>query len=273
MAARVVFAPLFFSFHHPKYQQLHMRDLCQCAQIPLELLSYINANESFSLFGRQNAGQGGDFCHEELNKRIKANLPPVMPSFDVWTRICRKLEDLEEIRNSLLASTESKSNFRNHDQEVTMMRREIRSKSTIFHDPLLKYAPVKALNGSLLSNDLVDVKYQANENYKNYKEHFLENDTSYEAKIKSPIFVTEQERIEFNKIDNKKKSEVHEILLQMIETIQNKDVKKAKQNYLQSNEKKFKHKQFVDFYYEVKDVIDEENMIDGYEIEEDESNE
>ena len=115
-----------------------MRDLWQRAQMPEELLSYINTNESFSFSGRKNAGQGGDFVHEELNKRIKSNLPPVMPSFDDWTRICRKLEDLEEIRDTLLTPAESKASFKNHDEEVTMLRREIRSNMTISHEPDLK---------------------------------------------------------------------------------------------------------------------------------------
>ena len=63
--------------------------------MPEPLKSLIQNNESFSLSGKQNAGQGCDFIHEELNKRVKSFLPPIMPTPDVWRRVCRKLKELK----------------------------------------------------------------------------------------------------------------------------------------------------------------------------------
>ena len=91
MAARVQFAPLYYSFRHPKYQYLHLRDLWQRALMPAEVRSFLSANESFSMSGKANGGQGGDFVLEELNRTIKSHLPPVMPTTEVWQRVCRKL--------------------------------------------------------------------------------------------------------------------------------------------------------------------------------------
>ena len=54
--------------------------------MPEPLLEFVNSNESFSLSGKNNTGQGSDFLHEELNKKIKSLLPPVMPTNEVWTR-------------------------------------------------------------------------------------------------------------------------------------------------------------------------------------------
>ena len=59
--ARIQFAPLFYSFKHPKYQKLHLRDLCQRAQMLDMLKGYIESHESFSVSGVNNCGQGGDF--------------------------------------------------------------------------------------------------------------------------------------------------------------------------------------------------------------------
>ena len=87
MGVRIQFAPLFYSFHHPKYQQLHLRDLWQRVQMPERLKSFIENNESFSLSGKQNASQGCDFIHDELNKRVKSFLSPIMPTPDVWGRV------------------------------------------------------------------------------------------------------------------------------------------------------------------------------------------
>ena len=92
MAARFQFAPLFYSFKHPKYQVLHLRDLFERAQIPDEIRSYVESHESFSSSALQNRGQGGDFVQEESIKLIKSFLPPGIPSQEIWTRVVGKLK-------------------------------------------------------------------------------------------------------------------------------------------------------------------------------------
>ena len=72
MAARVQFAPLFFSFHHPRYQHLFMCDILQRLQVPEELKHSVSFHKCFILSDKDNAGQGGDFVHDEISKRIKA---------------------------------------------------------------------------------------------------------------------------------------------------------------------------------------------------------
>ena len=140
MAARVQFAPLFFSFHHPRYQHLFMRDIWLRVQMPEELNHFVSYHECFSLSGKDNAGQGGDFVHEELNKRIKALLPPLMPTEETWTRICRNLKDLEELRNSIFKISPSQKKFPNLTNEITMIRREIRS--SLFMNDLTNVSPI-----------------------------------------------------------------------------------------------------------------------------------
>lgn len=100
MAARIQFAPLFYSFQYRKYQRLYLRDIWQRVQMSDILQNYLCAQESFNVSGKENAGQGGDFLHQELNKRIKSLFPTVMHTEDVCRKIFRNLEDLEEFRNS-----------------------------------------------------------------------------------------------------------------------------------------------------------------------------
>ncbi|CAC5359316.1 unnamed protein product [Mytilus coruscus] len=71
--------PLFFAGNHPKYQELHLRDLCDRVQYPPELALEMKNTESFSVSGEFNKGQGADFVHEETNKFIKSFLPPWGP--------------------------------------------------------------------------------------------------------------------------------------------------------------------------------------------------
>ena len=65
MASRIQFAPLFYSFKHPKYQVLHLRDLFERAKMPDKIRSYVESHESFSPSGLQNRGQRGGFLQEE----------------------------------------------------------------------------------------------------------------------------------------------------------------------------------------------------------------
>ena len=48
VASRIQFAPLFYSFKHPKYQVLHLRDLFERAKMPGKIRSYVESHESFS---------------------------------------------------------------------------------------------------------------------------------------------------------------------------------------------------------------------------------
>ena len=58
LAARIQFAPLFYSFKHLKYQKLHLQGICQRAQMPDMLKYYVESHESFSVSGVNNRRQG-----------------------------------------------------------------------------------------------------------------------------------------------------------------------------------------------------------------------
>ena len=83
---------------------------------------------------------------------------------------------------------------------------------------------LKSIDGLNLDPDLKDVnKYIAEDNYENYKRNFYEMRT-YSTKIKTPVFVLQSDRIEYNKIQNKTKSErivqTDELLIFLIKNFQ-----------------------------------------------------
>ena len=83
---------------------------------------------------------------------------------------------------------------------------------------------LKSIDGLNLYPDLKDVnKYIAEDNYENYKRNFYEMRT-YSTKIKTPVFVLQSDRIEYNKIQNKTKSErivqIDELLIFLIKNFQ-----------------------------------------------------
>ena len=100
LAARIQFAPLFYSFKHLKYQKLHLQDICQRAQMPDMLKYYVESHESFSVSGVNNRRQGY-FIQEENSKLIKSFLPPGMPSAETWYRVHRKATSPKEIKQSV----------------------------------------------------------------------------------------------------------------------------------------------------------------------------
>ena len=134
MSTWVQLAPLFYSFKHSKYQQLHLRDLCERVQMPDSIKSYVEGHESFSVSNFSNRGQGGDFIQEEANKTIKLFLLPGMPSSEIWKRVCRKAVTLKELKESVCDTTAGKKiRYKRHLHKVTMIRREMSPKFHLSH--------------------------------------------------------------------------------------------------------------------------------------------
>ena len=199
MSARVQLATLFYSFKHPKYQQLYLRDLCERVRMPNSIKSHVEGHERFSVSNCSNRGQGGDFIQEEANKSIKSFLLPGMPSSEIWKRFCRKAATLKELKELVCDKTAGKKiRYKRHLHEVRMMRREIRVQNFASQ---ISYEQnnLISLDGLPLDSDLANLKYTAVENYDHYKEQYGLN-SLFGCNIKTPIFVTPREREEKNEI-------------------------------------------------------------------------
>ena len=99
IAARVELASLIFATKHPKYQEIHIRDMINWVRYSPDVLQHLQANVAFSVSGVQNKAQGADFIQEEQKKLVKAFLPPGMPTPQVWQNISRKADSLKHIKN------------------------------------------------------------------------------------------------------------------------------------------------------------------------------
>ena len=66
MAGRVAFIPLFFARQHPKYRELHLRDMVQRVTAPPDVQDYMCKSEAFSTTSTDNSAQGADFIHEQV---------------------------------------------------------------------------------------------------------------------------------------------------------------------------------------------------------------
>ena len=247
MAARIQFAPLFYLFKHPKYQVLHLRDLFERAQMPDQIRSYVESHESFSPSVLQNRGQGGDFVQEEI---IKSFLPPGIPSQEIWTPVCRKAETLKELKTSVCEVGNVNLKYKRYLNEETMICRELRSTNLLSASK----SDLKSVDGIALDYDLTNLKYNANENYNNYKESYVRNGT-FDCEIKIPIFMTPPEREHFNKIENKKEDDIAAEIAKLVSEMPDSEVRDS---YLKYSKRwdRIKQKDLVSLYCEVKQSLD-----------------
>ena len=115
---------------------------------------------------------GGDYLTENENCHLKSHLPPGVPMLQNWIISNRNHEKFIKNRESVFKkagvtdpSTESSSIF-NFDNEVTMLRKEIR-KSVILAHPYEEF-PLRSLEGNLLHPNLINFYHTAVENYSRY---------------------------------------------------------------------------------------------------------
>jgi hypothetical protein len=97
LASRAVFSPLFFGLNMPFYMETIIRDSMICVQCPSAVREFIEKNESDSVSGNHNKGEGGDFVLENINRKIKSFMPPGLSSDERWTTVCRNIDRLDEV--------------------------------------------------------------------------------------------------------------------------------------------------------------------------------
>ena len=267
MVSRIQLLKLFYSFNHRKYQKLLLRDLCQRVQMPDTLLEHINSHESFSTSGEPNRGEGADFVHENSNRVTKSFLPPGMPTADVWKRVCRKATDLTKLKENALGNLKkSQKRYKKHDNEVTMMCREIRSLEYMTMSPE-NFSQIKSIDGNSLDCELCDFRYNADENYKNYKNELKETQ-KFGCNILNPIFITPDERKEFNKIETKTKSKIIEEIKKVLSKMPSEETVKDIEQDLKKGEK-LKKPELIDIFYDTERRL--EQQLAEVEVEETDS--
>lgn len=272
MAARTTFAPLFYIGHHPKYQLLLTRDLVERVNYDEPVKTYVRNTESFTASGDTKKGQGGDFIHEEVNKKVKSFLPPTgIPTQDTWKNIIRKCKKLEEMKKHVLASSgfsdeKQKKRPKKFDHEVTMIRKQFRER--------LSYVKgqenLRSLSGDELDKSLCDFTFTAKQNYIDYKES-LSKTRMYGMTKLSPVFVTTHDREEYEKIENKTVDEIKQKIKEIIESMPNKDETIPFELLLNRKTNKKKHV-YVTTYYEALKILDTQLAIVDLEKEEEQRN-
>ena len=105
-----------------------------------------------------------------------------------------------------------------------------------------------------IEEDLVDLKYTAEENYKLFKENFFETG-KYNAKISNPVFVTKTEREEFQKTENKTKFYITQEITKILDEMPDNE---AAANWKRDMKGNVKYHELVSMFYIVKSIYNEQ---------------
>ena len=272
LAARAAFSPLFYARNHPRYRELHLRDMLDRIQCPTELREDIEAHESFSVSGIHNRGQGSDFIHEEVNRTVKSLLPPGAVTPEIWTRVCRKADMLTDMKKRCLLSAGLKSAAesgekapKKHELEEAMVRREMRTANLL--DSPSEQKELTSLSGEMLDYDLPNMVHTIQDSYDEYKKDFVETGTFGGVKLSTCLYVTTKERQYGEAIENKTKDEIKTEIVTMIREA-GLDQCEASLGKLKKSTPKA---QYLKVYYEVVEVMEEEYAKKMAEEEEDDN--
>ncbi|XP_062569670.1 uncharacterized protein LOC134231718 [Saccostrea cucullata] len=234
-SGKAVFAPLFHARNHPHYQDIEMTEAIQRQSVPAEVVSSFNQTESVCLSEDKTSGEGLDFKAEVVNKDVQSWMPRGVPTGDDWLRVTRNLENLKEIRKrayemmcSSATSTNQRSNQStssrsNLSEQIFAWRVHLRSKDYLA-DPCDATVDHVSLTSEELDPSLIDITARAENLRKKYFDKLCLGETS-EDMAPEPVYVTKKERMEKSLISNKSKSEIYDVIVSLLETVCNPDLK------------------------------------------------
>ena len=114
----------------------------------------------------------------------------------------------------------------------------------------------KSLDGKILLNeDLVQFSNNAENNIKSYITSILHSES---VKL-VPVYVTEQERLDAEKVENMTKAEITIKILEATNILDDEDMQLFHEERFQKNIKNKNKDSYINFYYEVLEIISNTN--------------
>ena len=96
--ARYLFADVWFTRKHTKYQLIFCFEALQRHIMPAIIKDFLIENEAFSKSGRTDAHQGLDFVLEEYNKSVKHWISGA-PDYERWEKVILNIDNLAKLRS------------------------------------------------------------------------------------------------------------------------------------------------------------------------------
>ena len=94
-------SPLFYGFNKTQYMEIDLRHNITMNQCPDVVQQFISHALALSQSGHPSKCEGGDFILESKNKRMKMWLPSGAPTWERWLRVCRNLDSMDRMKDSI----------------------------------------------------------------------------------------------------------------------------------------------------------------------------
>ncbi|XP_045198503.2 uncharacterized protein LOC123552823 [Mercenaria mercenaria] len=236
---------LFYGLNMTTYMDLWFRFDNTVLQAPPEVQDFIKKNICMSQSGHPSKAEGGDFILERTNKKIKSYMPHGVPTDERWTRVCRSIDNIEEIKRAFISKDQHTDG---DDRTTNKYFRKFSAPDAVedYSNKIRMYLTGGGQHTSTddkpLDHDLVnfDVKCEANKS--KYYENFPDV-----LRICERIFITPDDRSNHFDITQKDKETIQKMIINVLKDIHDaggieestvltqqwsKDVKNGKKNIL-----------------------------------------
>ena len=273
-AGRATMAKLFSARHHPMYRQIEMNDSFMYNCMPKDVKQHINSTMSVNLSGVPHSGEGADFKLETVNKAVQNFLPSV-PTASDWQSACANLAPLQKLRKATFADLkveepkpQTPHNPPEIKDQVLAFRRLLRSNEYI-KNPAQKCQHT-SLKGNALDDDLVNFCKLAREKrakfFEVFQAHASDPIHSTLPFKEPPVFVTTNERIDYELIDNKTIAEIKTRIQSLIESINDEDLRhffeeEYASDFEQKKGKKPVKADYINYYHILSEFKEQETSL------------
>ena len=272
MAGRAVFAKLWSARNHPLYRELEMSDSISFARMPQQVRDFVCKTWSINTSGIPGTGEGPDFKLEEKNKVIQ-NWVPSVPYGPDWVRACANEASLSELRKKVFHDIGIKDSQHkevrqesNLDAEVKKFRTSLR-KAEYVSKPKAR-PTVVSLDGAVLDKDLVKLCGLAREKRSKFFDAYINYEASRNVTRtgvpfkEEPVFVTTQERDQFNSIENKSISDIKTMITEKLAQIEDQNILEGYEDVFREEvaRKGVKKQDFVNLYQELVDHLSKDDV-------------
>ena len=227
-AARFMTKELFHGRNHPKYQEIEIYKSYMDQVAPHEVSKLLEENSSVSKSGSLSSGQGYDFILEEENREVLRWIRRGVATDELWQQVIRNKDKLQCIRSKLLdilGLQDKDLSMKPIDltEAIDEWRISLRD-SEMFSDDnslLLSMSPGIELNQSLL-NFTEDANRKRKYRVLSY---LLRQPIPDDPTLRYPVFVTTEENLRYNSLQNQTISTIDKHIAQLIEQILDEDLK------------------------------------------------
>ena len=184
-----------------------------------------------------------------------------MPTSDVWRRVTRKADVLQEVKNVTMSAaadlshSDTRKRHSRFDLVVTMMRVKLRQQDMTTQPTTER--PMVSITGEPLDIGLADILHTARMNYVKYKDDYARSGKFGSEKL-TPIFVTQEEHVKYDSIESKTKKEIKLKIIELLDAMPDVEEAQKLKGSLENNLKRKKKAFHVEMYYDMVRMLDEQ---------------